>query len=104
MLNKHINSLVLSENYLLFKHFLRTFNLSTERLKRAEIPAKVSIPRLISDNIRIERSQSTQQDLKPYIFFTDGGTYNDDIKYFVHNIFSTSGVCYSTKIPTNANL
>jgi hypothetical protein len=26
------------------------------------------------------------------------------LKYFVHNIFSTSGVCYSTKIPTNANL
>jgi hypothetical protein len=38
---------------LLFKHFLRTFNLSTERLKRAEIPAKVSIPKLLGENMGI---------------------------------------------------
>lgn len=52
-LNKHVKALVLSENYLLFKHFLRTFNLSTERLKRAEIPAKVSIPKLLGENMGI---------------------------------------------------
>jgi hypothetical protein len=50
-LNKHVKALVLSENYLLFKHFLRTFNLSTERLKRAEIPADVSILKLLGENM-----------------------------------------------------
>lgn len=42
--------------------------------------------------------------MHPFGFFTDGGTYNDDTKYFINNIFSTSGVCYSTKVPVNANL
>ncbi len=42
--------------------------------------------------------------LKPYCYETDGGTYNDDTKYFINNIFSKSGVCYSTKVPTNANI
>lgn len=55
-LNKHLKELIVAENYLLFKHFLRTFNLSTERLKRAEIPAKVSIPELLRENLAIKRS------------------------------------------------
>ena len=83
---------------------MRTFNLSTERLKRSDLPGKVNIPTLLNDNLSIKRTTASQSDLKPYCFYTDGGTYNDDIKYFVHNIFSSSGVCHSTKIPTNANL
>jgi hypothetical protein len=50
-LNKHVQALVFSENYFLFKHFLRTFNLSTERLKRTEIPADVSILMLLGENM-----------------------------------------------------
>lgn len=42
--------------------------------------------------------------LLPFSFFTDGGTYNDDTKYFINNIFSRSGVCYSSKLPRNTNL
>ncbi len=99
-----MQSLIYAENYLLYKHFLRAFNLSTERLKRSDIPGKVSIPDLLKENLSIKRTSASQQDLKPYCFYTDGGTYNEDIKYFVHNIFSASGVCHSTKIPTNANL
>lgn len=51
--SKHIKCIVESENYLLFKHFLRTFNLSTERLKRSEIPSKVKIPQLLKENMEI---------------------------------------------------
>jgi len=51
--SRHIKCIVEAENYLLFKHFLRTFNLSTERLKRSEIPSKVRIPQLLKENIEI---------------------------------------------------
>ncbi len=40
----------------------------------------------------------------PFAFFTDGGTYNDETKYFINNIFSRSGVCYSSKEPKNTNV
>jgi hypothetical protein len=108
MINKRMKSLVEGENYLLFKHFLRSFNLPTERLKRAELPGKVSIPQLIRENFELTSSSCASHpaavDLRPYTYYTDGGTYNDDPRYFLHNIFSTSGVCHSTKVPTNANL
>jgi hypothetical protein len=44
------------------------------------------------------------ENLQPYAYFTDGGTHNDDYSYFLHNIFSRSNICYSTKVPKNANV
>ena len=101
-LNKRVRDIVQAENYLLFKHFLRNFNMFNERLKRSEIPALTSIHDLLRENFLLRKS--AMQDLQPYGFFTDGGTYNDDSKYFINNIFSASGVCYSTKVPTNTNV
>lgn len=40
----------------------------------------------------------------PYCYYTDGGTYNDEHYYFIHNIFNKTGVCYSTKKPKDANV
>jgi hypothetical protein len=40
----------------------------------------------------------------PYCYYTDGGTYNDDTKYFINNIFSRTGVCYSSKVAQNTNV
>jgi hypothetical protein len=53
MINKRMKILVEGENYLLFKHFLKSFNLPTERLKRAELPGRVSIPQLIRENFEL---------------------------------------------------
>jgi len=41
-LNKTLRDQILQENYIIFKQFLRHFNLH-ERLKRADIPAKIDI-------------------------------------------------------------
>jgi hypothetical protein len=49
VLNKSLRELILSENYIIFKHFIRHFNLH-QRLKRADIPAKIDILQLIKDN------------------------------------------------------
>jgi hypothetical protein len=57
LLNKDTRKAILSENYLIYKHFLRTFNLN-DRLKRADIPAKVDIIRLIKDNAIVNKTQT----------------------------------------------
>ena len=101
-LNKHVRDVIKAENYLLFKHFLREFNMLNDRLIRSDIPALASIQDLLRENFLLKSTPMT--DLSPFGFFTDGGTYNDDTKYFINNIFSSSGVCYSTKVPTNANV
>jgi hypothetical protein len=74
-----------------------------ERLKRADIPAKVDILCLIKENMQISK-KSKLENLSPYCFYTDGGTYNDDYYYFLHNIFSRSSICHSTKVAKNANI
>lgn len=107
LLNKKLRELFISENYILFKRFLRDFSLLNERLKRAEIPGKVPILQLLRDNYSLSRREGggqPSQNLFPFAFYTDGGTYNDDAKYFINNIFSQSGVCHSTKVPKNANV
>lgn len=72
-LSRVSRELILSENYIIYKHFLRTFNLN-DRLKRADIPAKCDIIQLIKENASIKTSQN-QVNLYPFCFYTDGGTY-----------------------------
>jgi hypothetical protein len=43
LLSKRFKNTVEAENYLMFKHFLRTFNIPSERLKRSNIPARAPI-------------------------------------------------------------
>jgi len=55
LLNKKIGNLIRSENYLLYKHFLRTFSILNERMKRADIPARVDVIQLFKENMRINK-------------------------------------------------
>ena len=57
VLNRASRDIILSENYIIYKHFLRTFNLN-DRLKRADIPAKVDIIRLVKDNVMVKSTRS----------------------------------------------
>lgn len=101
-LSKQVRDLALSENYILFKHFLHYFHMG-QRLKRSDIPAKINILQLIQENVTISQI-SKPENLMPFCFFTDGGVYNDDYYYFLHNIFQKTGVCYSTRVPADANV
>ena len=40
----------------------------------------------------------------PFCFYTDGGCYNDDYYYFIHNIFTKTGICHSTRTPRDVNI
>jgi hypothetical protein len=93
---------VITENYIVFKQFLRYFTLS-QRLKKTDIPAQVNIMQLIKDNIDA-MVPTKSENLMPFCFFTDGGSYNDDHYYFLHNIFQKTGVCHSTRVPSNSNV
>ena len=73
VLNRASREVILCENYIIYKQFLRTYNLN-DRLKRADIPAKIDIIRLVRDNIAVKSKQS-QSNLEPFCFQTDGGTY-----------------------------
>ena len=72
-------------------------------MKRADIPAKTNIIQLVKENILASTTQRLEN-LTPYSYYTDGGTYNDDYYYFIQNLFSKTGVCHSTKTPNNANI
>jgi hypothetical protein len=50
------------------------------------------------------QNKDNAKQFNPFGFYCDGGTYNDDHSYFIHQIFSTSNVCYSTKKGSNANV
>lgn len=94
---------VKAENYILFKHFIRYYNMH-DRHKRCDIPAKADVYSMIRENGIIASSLTPAEALSPFCFSTDGGTYNDVVTYFINKIFSSTNVCHSTKIPKNSNI
>jgi len=44
------------------------------------------------------------ENLMPYCYYTDGGTYNDDYYYFIQNIFQKTAICHSARVAKNANI
>ena len=53
--NRQVRELVITENYIIFKHFLRYFTLS-KRLIKSDIPAKINIMKLVYDNVNVQRT------------------------------------------------
>jgi hypothetical protein len=94
---------VKAENYILYKHFIRHYNLH-DRHKRYDIPAKTDMYSLIRDSGIQASSKSPSEALTPFPFETDGGTYNDATTYFIDKMFQSNNICHSTKIPKNANV
>ena len=74
-LSKEVREQVMTQNYIVFKQLIRHFNLG-KRMKRADLPAKMNMIELVKKNILASASNKVDN-LMPYCFFTDGGTYND---------------------------
>lgn len=102
-LSRESRDWVKAENYILYKHFIRYYNLH-DRHKRYDIPAKTDVYSLIRDSGVTSSSSTPAEALTPFCFSTDGGTYNDVATYFIDKLFSANNVCHSTKIPKNANI
>ena len=58
LLNKRVRDIIHAENYLLFKHFLRSFNMLNDRLKRTDIPALANILDLLRENFALRDSST----------------------------------------------
>jgi hypothetical protein len=101
-LSKHFRETFMSENYLIFKQFIRLFNLHP-RMKRSKIPANIDVFTLIKENLLL-KNFSKIENLHPFAYNTDGGTYQNSTRFFLQNIFSKSGVCHSTRINANSNI
>lgn len=93
-LNKTTRNQILSENYLIFKKFLRVFNLNN-RMKRSDMAAYVDVFKLIKENIQVESLQE-QRRLTPFVYFTDGGVDSNSFNYFMHQLFGEGTHCYSS--------
>jgi hypothetical protein len=86
-LSKSTREWMKAENYILFKHFIRYYNMH-DRHKRCDIPAKTDVYKMIIENGLICSSKTSAEALVPFCFGTDGGTYNDEMTYFIHKMFS----------------
>ena len=62
----------------------------------------VPIQSLLRDNL--SDNLLKPDNLQPVAYFTDGGTYNDDSSYFIHNVFQKTLVCHSSKAGNNVNV
>lgn len=78
----------------MFKHFVKYFNLNS-RFKRADTPARIRMLELIKRSI-LAKTLKKSEDLSPFMYSTDGGTYKEMAKYFINNIFKKTSVCYTT--------
>jgi hypothetical protein len=75
-LNKAIRQEIKGENYLLFKKFIQYFTLN-KRLTRSDMIVNNDVLSLIERNVKTSK-EIKPVDLKPFVFFTDGGVYQDN--------------------------
>lgn len=101
--NKRVKLAISEQNYFVLKMFIRYFNIHW-RFKRTDIASFADMVRLCQENIKILQNKTSAKLFNPFAYYCDGGTYNDDHTYFIHHIFSTSNVCYSTKKGTDSNV
>ena len=76
-LSKGIRALIQSDNYMVFKKFLKLFSL-TKELRRSQLPAFVDIFKLIKDNVCLPMNQGEPNQLSPVVYYTNGGVQDDD--------------------------
>ena len=94
-LSREVRQQVMTENYIIFKKFIRMFGLNNQKMKRSELPAYVNVFQLIQDNVTIHRGQKSNR-IQPFVFFTDGGVDHDSYNYFLHQLFGEGSFCYSS--------
>lgn len=84
-LSRSVRQQVMTDNYIMFKKFIRQFSLNS-RLKRSDLPAYCDVLDLIKDNIQIHRAEKSKR-IQPFVYFTDGGVDQGSYTYFLHQLF-----------------
>ena len=93
-LSRDYNAFVKSENYTLYKRFLQLFCLNYNK-KRDGLAAECDIVQLIQDCCTLKTTQSEEY-IKCYSFYTDGGAYQDSNTYFLYRLQGDGNTLHST--------
>lgn len=97
-LSRGYNEFVGSENYTLYKRFLQMFCLNYNN-KRDGLAGQCDILQLMRECCNIKETQ-TEDFIKCYAFYTDGGAYQDSNTYFLYRLHGDGNTLHSTiKIP-----
>lgn len=109
-LSKGVNEFVRAENYLLYKKFLKLYNVNCNR-KKGVIPAELDVLELVKKCVTVLDSEEAMnwgdplsQKITMFAFYTDGGTHQDSFTYFMHRLFDdgyNGSYLYSTRYITD---
>ena len=102
-LSKEFKQFIESENYLLYKKFIQLFSINM-KAKRSMVPALTEVLQLTKECVQAaDKCTSNSMDLGAqkivmFAFYSDGGTNDINMTYFMHRIFDDTGShLYSTK-------
>ena len=85
-LSWNIRHLIQSDNYLLYKKFLKLYSLNKE-MRRSDMIAYVDVLKLIKENVSMPMSKQAMA-IMPTGYYSNCGAQDGDFNYFVHNIFN----------------
>lgn len=83
-----IRHLIQSDNYNLYKKFLKLYCLNKE-MRRSDMIAYVNVVKLIKENVSLPMSKQPEAIL-PAGYYSNMGAQDDEFSYFVHNIFNVN--------------
>lgn len=84
LLSKKIRHEIQSQNYIMFKKFLRSYSLN-KRLERSDMIVQHDIFQLIKTNLTISSGKLSEPvTLHPFVFYTDGGVCQNEYIYSMH--------------------
>ena len=81
-----IRHLIKSDNYTLYKKFLKLFCLNKE-LRRSDIVAFVDVLQLIKENVSLPLSRQPSQ-IIPAAYYSNFSAQDNELSYFAQNIFN----------------
>lgn len=81
-----IRNLIKSDNYTLYKKFLKFFNLNKE-LRRSDLVAFIDVFQLIKDNVSLPLSRQPSA-IIPAVFYSNCSVQDNELSLFAHNIFN----------------
>jgi hypothetical protein len=82
VLNSEIRQEIMSQNYILFKKFIKTYTLS-KCMEKSDMLVTHNVFDLIRSNMQLSL-KSVPEIIQPFVFYTDGGVCSDEFFYSIH--------------------
>jgi len=83
--NKWAHSKVKDENYVFFKKFIWMLNIPSS-FESSDLAIRENIFDVLKWSLALIKKNELKE-INPFAFYTDGGSYSNDGKYFIHCIW-----------------